>query len=387
MDSTSSVNASAQKPRILFVYWDERGKYLADALQRNYYHVDVLRLKIDSKELFFWTNLLMCTLEIVNAMTRKGKFSLIGKKTLINNSTKRPQFTRRMSSKVERHVNSMPVKPDLIMQWSGLFAPYVDDPKNPFAVIIDNYSDPPNSLTNKNRIRGWNTIYDKSRFKFEEELFSKATYIFPFSKWAKNGLSNEYMLEADKIHSIGWGPCKRIKVEEIPLKEGKSILAIGTDYVAKGIDILIKCADYLKDFSITIVGKDNSFDKIIMPSNVKISGFMPDEKLVSLYKRSELFFIFSEFEPAGHVLWEAQACGCVIIGYDAYGISEAIINGETGLLLKTRNPKIVAENIRLLYQDASVLKRMQKAAIDNYMKYGTWDKVCEKIIALVVRGL
>jgi glycosyltransferase involved in cell wall biosynthesis len=384
MNSAFSANASIQKPRILFVYSDERGKYLADTLRENYRLVDFLSLRIDSKDFFFWTNLLMCSLEIVNTLIRTGQFSLIGRKILMKSFHRRPQFARKLSSKIKKHVNLMSIKPDIVLQWGPIFAPNDVGTKTPFAVVIDNYIDPPNSFSHKDKLRGWTTIYDESRFRFEKELYSKATHIFTLSKWAKKGLSKEYGIGVEKIQPIGWGPCKRIEVGEIPHKENKSILTIGTEYAHKGIDILIKSANYLKDFSIIIVGKDNSYDKLIKPSNVRTLGFISDEELISLYRKSELFFIFSEFEPSAHVLWEAQALGCVIIGYDAYGIAEAVINGQTGILLKTRNPQVVAENIRLLYQDASILKRMQRAAIDNYVKNGSWDKVCEKITANLV---
>jgi glycosyltransferase involved in cell wall biosynthesis len=380
MKRASSGNASIKKPRILFIYSDERGKYLADALKENYRLVDVLSLRIDSKEFFFWTNLLMCTLETVNTLIRKRQFSLIGRKIVMKNFGRRPQFTKKLSSKVKKHVNLMSVKPDIVLQWGPIFAPN-DGTKTPFAVVIDNYIDSPNSLTHKDRLRGWETIYDELRFRFEKEIYSKATHIFTLAKWVKKGLSNEYGIGIEKIHPIGWGPCKKIEAGELPHKERKSILAIGKEYGPKGIDILIRSANYLRDFSITIVGKDTSYDRIIKPSNVRILGLLSDEELISLYGKSELFFIFSEFEPSAHVLWEAQACGCAIIGYDTYGISEAVINGQTGILIKTRNPQIVAENIRLLYQDPCVLKRMQRAAIDNYLKNGTWNRVCERIIS------
>ena len=187
MDITSSVNASCQKPRILFVYWDKPEKYVADALQKNCSYVDVLYTKIDLKELFFWTNIVMCTLENFKAMVKKGKFSLISKEMLINWFTRRPQYTIKLSSKVEKHINSVTVKPDLVIQWMGMFGSYVDSPKDPFAVIIDNYSDPPNSLTSKNKIRGWrSTIYDESHFMFEKKLFSEERYFFSLSKWVKD---------------------------------------------------------------------------------------------------------------------------------------------------------------------------------------------------------
>jgi glycosyltransferase involved in cell wall biosynthesis len=384
MKRVTSANASIQKPRILFIYSNDRGKYLADALKENYHLVDILSLRIDSREFFFWTNLLMCTLETVNTLIRTRQFSLMGRKIVMKNLGRRPQFTEKLCSKVKKHINLMSVKSDIVLQWGPIFAPIDVGTKTPFAVVIDNYIDPPNSLTNKDKFRGWETIYDELRFKFEKEIYSKATHIFTLSKWARQGLSNEYGIGIEKIHPIGWGPCKKIEARELPHKERKSILAIGTEYAHKGIDILLRSANYLRDFSIIIVGKDASYDRIIKPSNVRILGLLSDEELISLYGKSELFFIFSEFEPSAHVLWEAQACGCVIIGYDAYGISEVVINGQTGILLKTRNPQIVAENIRLLYQDHSVLKKMQRAAIDNYVKNGTWDKVCANISANLV---
>ena len=78
-------------------------------------------------------------LENSKAMVKKGKFSLISKEMLINWFIRRPKYTRKLSSKVEQHINSVTVKPDLVIQWIGMFAPYVDSPKTPFAVIIDNY--------------------------------------------------------------------------------------------------------------------------------------------------------------------------------------------------------------------------------------------------------
>jgi hypothetical protein len=47
--------------------------------------------------------------------------------------------------------------------------------------------------------------------------------------------------------------------------------------------------------------------------------------------------------------------------------------------LKTRDPILVAEEIRKLYRDRNILEGMRKAAIENYNRNGTWDIVCKKI--------
>lgn len=379
MKRNFSIDKSFQKPKILFVYEDKRVRYLIEELKNKIHLIDVFHVKINLKEPFFWINLLLCALEILYAGIKKGVFVKISRRMLYFNSTRRPNFIKKMSSKIEKHISSMTVKPDLILQWSSMFAPYIQTPKIPFALIIDNYADPPDSSIQKNKLRGWSTFYDGSFYEFQKELYCNAICIFTLSKWCKEGISNEYGIDPKKVIAIGWGPAKKIDANNSSEKEDRTILAVGNDYIAKGFDILLKSAEYLEDFSITIVGKDNAFKDLDVPKNVQIKNYVSDETLINLYSKSELFFIFSKFDPSPHVLSEAQAYGCVIIGYDAYGISESVINNKTGILLKTRNPILVAEEIRKLYQDKIKLKRMRKAAVENYNKSGTWEGASQKI--------
>lgn len=379
MKGNFSANESVQRPKILFVYTDPRARYLIEELKGKMNLIDVFQVRADWKELFFWVNLLFCALEIAHAMIKKVKLKKISGRMLYITSTRRPSFIREMSSRIEKHVHLMAIKPDLILQWQSLFAPYTEKPEIPFALVIDNYTDPPDSSTQKDELRGWSTLHNESFYQFQKKLYSNALHIFTLSKWCKEGLSREYCISPKKITAIGWGPAKKIEANRPSEKEKKTILAIGNDYVAKGIDVLLKSAEYLNDFSITIVGKDPAFKGYKTPENVQIRVNVSDETLITLYLKSELFFLFSEFEPAGHVLWEAQACGCVIIGYDAYGISEAVINDRTGILLKTRDPALVAEGIHKLYRDGTILEKMRQEAIANFSENGTWDLVSKKI--------
>jgi len=372
----------AKGPKVFFVYNDKRFRYLLEKLKVELNLIGIFYVGISWKELFFWTNLISCALEMIYASIKKGHFVRINKRMLYVNSTRRPNLIKEMSSKVQKKIDSMKVKPDLVLQTSSMFATYIQTPNVPFALIIDNYADPPNSTNQKDKLRGWSTLYDASYYRFQKQIYSTALCIFTFSKWCKEGLSKEYNIDPEKIRPIGWGPAREIEPTcGTSKKDDKTILCVGNDYVAKGFDVLVKSAKYLQDFSITIVGRDDrrALKNLDIPRNVQILNYVSNEKLYSLYSKSELFFIFSEFDPSPHVLWEAQANGCVVIGYDAYGISEAVINNKTGILLKTRDPLFVAEQIRKLYEEKGNIKSMREAAIENYKKNGTWDGVCKTI--------
>jgi len=385
MTSTASLNNSPLKLKILFVYEDERAEYLIDELKEHVDLIGILHLEW-KKELFFWVNLLLCALKIVQIMIKKHAWTRVSFGVLYHNAIRRLSYIKKMSSKIEKHIKAMKVRPDLVLQWSSMFAPYLNAPSVPFALIIDNYADPPNSSIKKDKLRWWSslhegsTLYDNSFYRLQKGLYSSSACVFTFTKWCERGLAKEYNIDPAKIVSVGWGPAAKIEGRLFE-KKPKTILAVGHDYLSKGFDILVRSAEYLTDFSITIVGKDSgrSFNGLNIPENVNIMNYVSYKTLIRLYSESELFFLFTEFEPAGHVLWEAQAYGCVIIGYDAYGISEAVIHNKTGILLKTRDPVLIAEQIRKLYQDEIALARMRNSAFQNYIENGTWKVVSEKI--------
>ena len=380
MTNSLPAKKSIQNLKILFVYSDKRAAYLFEELKGKIPLLDVFHVELDLKKLSFWENLLICYLEIVFSMMKKGLFAKISRRMLYNSAIRRPAFIKKVSYEVTKHVNSMNPKPDLILQWQSLFAPYVGVPHIPLALIIDNYTDPPDSKIQKDKLRGWSTIYNESFYQFQKELYAHATRIFTMSKWCKEGLSREFNVDPQKVVAIGWGPAKKVKINWSQRKTEKTILAIGSDYEAKGFDVLLKSAKYLGDFTITIVGKDYKFKDTLVPKNVHILDRISDEALIRLFTKTELLFLFSRFEPSAHVLWEAQAYGCAVIGYDDFGISEAVVDNVTGLLLKTRDPFLVAGEIKKLYHDRAALNQMQKAAIKNYEKNGTWAGVSDKLI-------
>lgn len=86
---------------------------------------------------------------------------------------------------------------------------------------------------------------------------------------------------------------------------------------------------------------------------------IPEEYLVA----SDFLVLPSHREGFGSVVIEAAACGIPSIGTNIYGLSDAIIDGETGILVPIRNTIALEVAIKRLALDACERVKMGERAI------------------------
>ena len=67
-----------------------------------------------------------------------------------------------------------------------------------------------------------------------------------------------------------------------------------------------------------------------MRDDVRVLGQL--DELETVLQASDLFFLPELAESFGLAALEAQACGCPVIGYQAGGLPEVVVDGETGIL-------------------------------------------------------
>ncbi len=88
-------------------------------------------------------------------------------------------------------------------------------------------------------------------------------------------------------------------------------------------------------------------------SRVWFLGPVNRKELLLLYRRSALFLMPSLFENAPNALFEAMAAKLPVVGANAGGISEAIVDGKTGLLFDIHDTASLVQAIhRLLHEPA-----------------------------------
>ena len=84
-------------------------------------------------------------------------------------------------------------------------------------------------------------------------------------------------------------------------------------------------------------------------------------------------------EGFGISLSEASACGIPVVGGSSGGIPDAVIEGETGLLVDARTPVAVIDAVRLLLVDRSLARRLGDGGRKAVESYFNWDRVASDV--------
>lgn len=98
-----------------------------------------------------------------------------------------------------------------------------------------------------------------------------------------------------------------------------------------------------------------------LSDRVNFVGELTQEDLRGWYAASKVVVLPSEDEGLGRVLLEAQSMGVPVIAYDVGGVSEAVLDGITGYLVRKGNIDNLASRIYELLKDDQMRESMGKA--------------------------
>lgn len=151
------------------------------------------------------------------------------------------------------------------------------------------------------------------------------------------------------------------------------LLFVGRITVDKGVRELLKAfrnvKDILNDVHLVVVGQFDSGSGVAGAiSQSEIKG-LPSVHVIGYSDCPEAYMAIADVlclpsyrEGFGTVIIEAAAMGLPAIGTAIYGLSDAIVHGETGLLVERGNAEELAGAIRLLLLDRILLSKMATAA-------------------------
>ncbi|TWD44509.1 glycosyltransferase family 4 protein [Pseudomonas sp. SJZ131] len=165
---------------------------------------------------------------------------------------------------------------------------------------------------------------------------------------------------------------KKLKSELNIDSESKVVIFVGRITKEKGVSELVEAFGRLvlegQDLCLLLVGpyEPDGFDIIdniinaSIKNRIKIVGFSNiPEKYMAI---ADLLCLPSYREGFGTVVIEAAAMGLPTVGTCIYGLSDAVVDGETGLLVPVGDSVSLANSIRTLVDDEDLLMTMANSA-------------------------
>jgi glycosyltransferase involved in cell wall biosynthesis len=115
-------------------------------------------------------------------------------------------------------------------------------------------------------------------------------------------------------------------------------------------------------------------DKVLFPGNV---NDLPD-----LMRASDLYVMSSLWEGLPLVLLEAMACGMANVGTSIEGIEEVIVDGKSGLVVESDNPKVLADAIEELLSSDQKRKEFGAVALGIVKQKYSFERVNKDLTEL-----
>lgn len=166
--------------------------------------------------------------------------------------------------------------------------------------------------------------------------------------------------------------------------------------VIMGVKILL---DNNLDVKLTIVGDgpmrkeiENLINSLNINKRVELRGGVNDDVLSEIYDNADIFVLcphFYEddkmisFEGFGLVYLEAMAKLLPVIGTESGGITTAVVNGRTGLLVQEKSPQKIAKAIMKIANDSVLAQQMICEAVNRITLELNWREYVNKLFGFI----
>jgi phosphatidylinositol alpha-1,6-mannosyltransferase len=121
--------------------------------------------------------------------------------------------------------------------------------------------------------------------------------------------------------------------------------------------------------------------------HVVFVGYVDDADLPAYYNLCNVYIMPSreiaasgDTEGFGITFLEANACEKPVIGGKSGGVSEAIVNGETGFLVDPVDTAMIAEKAIMLLNDQTLAKKLGRQGRERIERGFTWQSVAKRLL-------
>ncbi len=121
-------------------------------------------------------------------------------------------------------------------------------------------------------------------------------------------------------------------------------------------------------------------EELLLEEKINFLGNRND--VPELLAKSSLFILSSKREGFPISILEAMRAGLPVIATDVGGVSEAVIDGETGYLVPVGDYELMQKKICKLIEDPTLGKRMGAKGRERFLQHFTLDKMVDNTLEL-----
>jgi glycosyltransferase involved in cell wall biosynthesis len=212
-------------------------------------------------------------------------------------------------------------------------------------------------------------LFFKLRSAREERILKTCKYYMGRTEWDKSltrlyAPDSLYFYCSESLRAPFINSCKIWKKQK---RENIIFVSTISSPLYKGSDLILKTAKLLKEntqinFEWKIIGINDiliheKLTKIRAGNvNVKLLGTLSADSLIDELLDSDIFIHPSYIDNSPNSVCEAQYLGVPVISTDVGGISSLIKNEETGFLVPSNDPYMMASKIITLIKDESIAR-------------------------------
>jgi glycosyltransferase involved in cell wall biosynthesis len=220
----------------------------------------------------------------------------------------------------------------------------------------------------------------------QREVFAACRRVLVLSEWARRSVVDDYGIAPERVVVVGAGANLSDPLPRQTDTERPSVLFVGRDWRQKGGPLLLDAFRLARRrvpaARLVVVG---CTPPLAGEPGVDVVGVLDrrdpaaDERLRRLYASATCFSILSRFDAFPNVLLEAGLAGLPVVSTVGGSRSEAVVDGETGLLAE-RDAAQVADALVALLGDAERARAMGRAAAARVAQRFTWPVVGRRVI-------
>lgn len=239
--------------------------------------------------------------------------------------------------------------------------------------------------------------FSKNYYRFYHYMMprigKKAHAVLTVSEFSKKEIVDTLGINSEKIHVVH----SNVPFHNKPSKEEilnftrnpeaeRYILAVSSMDPRKNFVRLVEAFEKIKDKSVKLYIIGMSFKAFNTPDlqkligeNVHLPGYIPDEKLQTMYQNALLSIYPSLYEGFGLPPLESMTYGCPVINSDIPALRE--VSQDAALYVNPYNVEDITQKIEQLLVDEPLRKELQEKGLLQIKKY-SWDNSAKQVYEL-----